>query len=175
LVVGAEWSQRQLEVPVINVGPPTTVGRQGWKERFGRAYVDWIPKSRWALNAELQWERFVRDPTASNQDEFANLDLLRLPVELRYFDPSGAFGLLRTSFIHEQGTFLNGAGNLFAGKSSFATVDAALGWRFPGHSAIATIEVDNLFDSRFRFQDTDPTNPRAVPRLQVLARITLGL
>ncbi len=173
--MGAEWSQRQLTVPVINVGPPANTVEQGWRERFGRAYLNWIPMDRFAVNAELRWEQFRRDPTASNPEEIASLDLLRIPVELRYFDPSGVFGLLRTSLIHERGTFLNSTGSgVFSGKSGFATVDAALGWRLPGRAAVGVIEVDNLFDSRFRFQDTDPTNPQVVPRLQVLARLTLG-
>ena len=175
LFMGAEWSQRQLTVPVINVGPPANTVEQGWRERFGRAYLNWIPMDRFAVNAELRWEQFRRDPTASNPEEIASLDLLRIPVELRYFDPSGVFGLLRTSLIHERGTFLNSTGSgVFSGKSGFATVDAALGWRLPGRAAVGVIEVDNLFDSRFRFQDTDPTNPQVVPRLQVLARLTLG-
>lgn len=174
LFVGAEWSQRQLTVPSVQLGPSPTTSEQGWKERFGRAYIDWIPRDRFAVNLELQFEQFGRDPTASNPDEFASLDLLRIPVELRYFDPSGLFGLLRTTFVRESGDFLNAPGNVFGGRSTFATVDAALGWRLPGRAAVGVIEVDNLFDSRFRFQDTDPTNPRVVPRLQVLARITLG-
>jgi hypothetical protein len=37
-------------------------------------------------------------------------------------------------------------------------VDAGVGWRIPGRAIIGTLQVKNLFDSRFNFQDPDPTN-----------------
>jgi outer membrane receptor protein involved in Fe transport len=171
--IGAEWSQRRLSVPSLSTTPPNTVDT--WKEHVGRVYLNWTPTESLALSAELQWERFVRDPAGFNIDQFADVSLLRLPVEGRWFHPSGIFTLLRTSFVRERGNFRDVlTGELASGHSSFSVVDAGIGWRMPGRAAIGTIEVSNLFDSRFRFQDTDTTNPRVVPSRQVLARVTFG-
>ena len=37
-----------------------------------------------------------------------------------------------------------------------------IGWRYPGRPFIATIEVQNLLNSHFHYQDTDQLNPRIV-------------
>jgi hypothetical protein len=50
-----------------------------------------------------------------------------------------------------------------------------VGWRYPGRPFIATVEVQNLLDSHFHYQDTDPLNPRILPRRTFLARIALRL
>ena len=67
------------------------------------------------------------------------------------------------------------------GKDSedFVVVDAAVGYRFPKRLGIVSLEVRNLFDEEFVFQDpninsTEPSNPRFVPERTVLGRLTLS-
>jgi hypothetical protein len=123
----------------------------------------------------LQWERFVRDPNGSTIGYFADMDLTRVPVELRYFDPSGMFALLRTSFVQQSGHFLHSAPQvLFGGRSNFAVVDAGVGWRIPGRAVIGTLQIKNLFNSGFKFQDSDPANPEFIPRRLLLGRFTFS-
>jgi outer membrane receptor protein involved in Fe transport len=122
----------------------------------------------------LQWERFVRDPTGNNPDNIAELDLVKMPVELRYYDPSGVFTFLRTTFVRESGRFRNFDLEIEEGDDTFTVVDAGVGWRIPGRAAIGSLEIKNLFDTKFRFQDTDPTNPVIVPNRFVVGRVTLN-
>jgi hypothetical protein len=99
-----------------------------------------------------------------------------VPVELRYFDPDGLLGLVRTTVVREQGQFLDvTTGGVNPGKGTFATVDMGIGWRYPGRPLIATFEVQNLLDSHFHFQDTDQLNPRLLARRTFLARVTFRL
>jgi tetratricopeptide (TPR) repeat protein len=184
LLTGAEWSQRQLDVPASGtIGRTTTIFELAWKERFGRAYlswlppnVSWLPPDRLAVNLEIDWERLHRTSLGANLDGYTEIQLLRVPVELRYFDPIGWFGLLRASFVREAGDFVSVTTSAVTpGKDTFATVDLGFGWRFPGRPAIATLEIQNLLDSHFHYQDTDPLNPRILPRRTILARLTFGL
>jgi outer membrane receptor protein involved in Fe transport len=128
------------------------------------------------LNLGLTWERLHRTALAANLDGYTEIQLLRLPLELRYFDPVGLFGLFRATFVREAGDFANvTTGAVMPGRDTFTTLDLGIGWRFPGRAAIAALEIQNLLDSHFRYQDTDPLNPRILPRRTILARVTFGL
>ncbi len=155
LLLGAEWSQRQLTVPFALTDPLTgnpAILEQGWKERYGRGYLSWLPSERLALNAGLDYQALHRTPFGANLDGFSTVQLLQVPFELRYFDPNGLLGLVRTTVVREQGQFLDVTTNqLSPGKGTFATVDMGIGWRYPGRPFIATFEVQNLLDFAFSF------------------------
>ena len=170
LFAGVEWSKRELNVPIIIVS--NTI-EQPWKEDAARAYLNWIATERFSVNFGVQWERLVRDPEAFNTQSFADLDLIRLPLEFRYSDSSGIFALLRTTLVRETGHFLDtNTFMVFGGRETFAVVDAGVGWRFPGRGLVGSLLVKNLFNSGFRFQDTDPANPTISPRRLVMGRVT---
>jgi tetratricopeptide (TPR) repeat protein len=171
VLAGAEWSQRILQVP----GVPALI-----REQYGRAYVNWVPADRFAVNIEADWERIQPGDLGSLEIyDFTDVQLLRVPVELRYFDPSGVFALVRGTGVAERGSFLQAAGLIppppSPGHDAFASFDAALGWRIPGRAAIVSFELQNIADSHSRYQDTDPTNPRFFPRRTALLRMTFGL
>jgi predicted Zn-dependent protease len=178
LLMGAEWSQRQLVVPISSMAPTglTTISQPGWKERYGRAYLGWLLGERLALDAAVDYEAIDRTLLAANLDGFTNIQLLQAPLTLRYFDPNGILGLVRATVVREQGQFFNvTTGDVAPGKGTFATMDIGIGWRYPGRPLIATFEVQNLLDSHFHYQDTDPLNPRIFPRRTFLGRITIRL
>jgi hypothetical protein len=175
LFAGIEGSQRRLGIPMVDAGPPTVMVEQPWKEDVAHAYLDWIASERVSLIFGLRWEHLVRDPNATNTQNYADLDLLRAPLEIRYSDSSGLFALLRTTFVQETGHFLETNNfTLFGGRSTFAVVDAGIGWRVPGRAIVGSLQVENLLNSRFRFQDTDPTNPTIIPRRVVMGRLTVS-
>jgi hypothetical protein len=181
LLIGAEWSQRQLTVPFSVTGPTgvPTISEPGWKERYGRSYLSWLPSERLSFNSEIDYEALHRTFLGSDIDGFSKIQLLRVPIELRYFDPNGLLGLARTTVVREQGQFRDMTRpfttGLTSGKGTFATVDMGIGWRYPGRPLIATVEVQNLLDSHFHYQDTDQLNPRIFPRRTFLARMTFRL
>jgi predicted Zn-dependent protease len=175
LLLGSEWSQRQLAVPItlLSDSVPTLV-EPGWKERYGRAYLSWLLSERLAFNAGIGYEALHRTELAADLDGFVKIQLLTAPLELRYFDSNGLLSLVRTTLVREQGQFFDvNSGEVNPGKGTFATLDMGIGWRYPGRPLIATLEAQNLLDSHFHYQDTDPLNPRIFPRRTFLARITL--
>src|SRR5262249_52666344 len=167
LLLGAEWSQSQLTFPttahVITPGVPQVM-ESGWNERFGRTYLSWLPVERLAFNAAVEYEPLNRSESAVGIDSFLKIQLLRAPVELRYFDPNGLFGLVRTTIVGEHGQFLDvTTGKVSPGKGTFATLDLGIGWRFPGRPFLVTFEAANVLDSHFKFQDTDSLNEQIFP------------
>ena len=53
-------------------------------------------------------------------------------------------------------------------------LDASLAYRLPRRWGILTLEARNLFDERFRFQDTDAANPTIAPGRLILLKFTLA-
>jgi hypothetical protein len=97
LLLGGQWLQRQLQVPfsVTSVSTDeTAVSEQGWKERYGRAYLSWLPTERIAFNTYVEYQALDRTLLGSSLDGFTEIQLLQIPVELRYFDPNGLLGLV---------------------------------------------------------------------------------
>jgi Flp pilus assembly protein TadD len=172
LLLGAEWSQRQLDVPISMAGTRLDLG---WRERYGRGYLSWLPTDRLAFNLSLGWEALYRTTIGDIPDGFSKIELLLVPAEVRYFDPNGLFGLLRVTAVREQGQFAFPTPVTTSGRDTFATLDFGIGWRYPGRPAIASFEVQNMLDSNFHFQDTDSINPRIFARRTFLARLTFRL
>ncbi len=174
LLLGGEWSQRQLTVPTtFNVLTPGVPGisELASKERYGRAYLSWLLSERLVFNTAIDYETL-----SPEIDGVTKIQLLLVPVELRYFDPNGLLGLVRTTVVREQGQFLDlTSGDVNPGKGTFATVDMGIGWRYPGRPLIATLEAQNLLDLHFHYQDTDLLNQRLFPRRTFLARVTFRL
>ena len=170
LFAGIEWSQRRLSVPFV--GDATF--EQDWQEDLARSYIGWIISDYFAANFSLQWERLVRDPMASTLNDIADTHIMRVPLEFRYFDPSGLSAFLRTTFVNQRGNFRDLMGAVFSGQSSFAVVDAGIGWRIPGRPIVGTLQIKNLFNTGFHFQDSDPTNPAFLPRRFVMGRVTFS-
>jgi tetratricopeptide (TPR) repeat protein len=174
LFAGIELSQRDLSVPAISVSDPNTTIDIDERERLGRAYLFWTPTDRWALSAEYQIEDIDRDPNAMNPEALADVTTHRVPLAVRFFDPSGFFAGARATYVNQHGHFQDATFAIVEGSDSFWTFDAFVGYRFPNRLGLASLEVRNLFDAGFRFQDTDPENPVIVPERLILGRITLA-
>jgi len=56
----------------------------------------------------------------------------------------------------------------------FWVVDASLSYRLPKRYGLITLEVRNLFDEEFNFQDTDALNPQIQPDRMILGKIILS-
>jgi outer membrane receptor protein involved in Fe transport len=82
--------------------------------------------------------------------------------------------LLKTTYYHQDGDFQRSGVCCESGQDNFWLVDAAIGYRLPKRFGLITVGVTNLFDQRFRYQETDLTNPSIQPDRFVFARLTLA-
>jgi hypothetical protein len=67
-----------------------------------------------------------------------------------------------------------------SGKDGAFILDAAFGYRLPKRRGIVSVEVGNILDDSFFFQDEniqliEPQEPRFIPERTFLLRLTLSL
>ncbi len=177
LYTGVEVSKRDLELPFLtsDLSGVTQKQKVDWREYLARAYLYWTPHTWLAVSGEYQYERFDRDKKFVAG--IKELDTHRLPFGVSLFHPSGFSAKLKVTYVDQAGDFQSQGSeeNSFLQKDDrFWIVDAAVRYRLPNRLGFITVEARNLFDERFSFQDTDPTNPQILPARSVFARVTLA-
>ncbi len=149
------------------------------RERTQRAYFYWTPHDRLGFSAKLEHGRYASTLPLNGIPLFnySDLTIERLPIELRYFSPSGLMLGFRTSHIRDHGTFVMSTsppGTLEPGQDRFWLVDAFVGYRLPNRRGLLSLNADNLLDRRFRFQDVDPEDTSLIPERLISFRFTLS-
>jgi outer membrane receptor protein involved in Fe transport len=155
-----------------DVTQPNKVGKEiefsGRDEELYRAYLYWTPHPYWSLNAEYRFERDVLS---------FELETNLAPVAIRYFGPRGFFGQFGSTFVWQKKDTSDGERL----SDNFAVVDAAIGYRFPKRWGIVSLEINNLFDEEFRFEDATfktsdqfDVNHLFLPDRMVLVRVVLN-
>jgi hypothetical protein len=170
---GVEFSRKEMDVPFISL-ESGQVRRTDEEEDLARAYIYWTPLSCLALNAEYQYERFERDPESPGEEAIVEVETHRFPLGISYFHPSGFSAGLRATYIDQKGDFVDPMGEIVPGDDQFWVFDASVGYRLPKRYGLITIEVKNLFDEEFEFQDMEFRNPVISPERLILARLTLS-
>jgi len=169
IYAGLEYSQRKQEVPVGDL-------ELDWKERFGRAYLNYLPHKWLSLSAEYLYERFKRP-------DF-NVTLLtthRVPLGVSFNHPSGLSITAKATYIKQEGDFFVPPASPFdppgsAEKhSSFWLFDASVGYRLPKRLGMISLVGKNLFDKSFNYQDMDPFSPVLQPARSIFLKLTLAL
>jgi tetratricopeptide (TPR) repeat protein len=172
-LVGAEYSERDINSPYIDLGPdpenPTpTVNTEKLYEYLGRAYAFWTPHPWWAFSAQYLYERQTSQ----------GLTLLpplvkteRVPLGVKFFHPSGLGAGVTGTYVNQQIDFIDGT----AGSSSFWVLDAALTYRLPKRYGFISVGGTNLTNKHFNFWDIDVRNPLFQPTRMVFARVTIAL
>lgn len=158
---GGEAVKRWWDVPITGVpdGGKTI-------EQVHRAYFSMAVSNRIALSGEVRQEK-----SESNVPfDFSKWQTISAPVTLSYFSDYGVFAALRAEYVdHKFGNIANPQ------KDTFTTVSASLGYRLPKNKGIVSVEVHNLFDTEFNFQNRTirpdlSAKPRYAPTRTIIAR-----
>ena len=178
---GLEFFKRDIEFPfdMVTVDPPTfspvTVAmRSEWIEKTSRAYLYWTPSSKLSTALEVFHEDYDRDANFGNPSGFSKMDIYRVPLSVHYFHPEGLMAGMKGTYLEQEGEFGDPGYGFIPGSDRFWVVDAMVGYRLPKRLGVITLDVRNLFDASFQFQDSDPANPATVPERMVMGRITLS-
>jgi outer membrane receptor protein involved in Fe transport len=172
---GAEFSKRDLVVPFVQLITPTIseIREVDWKESLARAYLYWTPHRWLAVSAEYQFERFDRRGELATGIEEVHTH--RVPLGINFYHPSGFRARLKSTYVNQAGRFQPQTSPPSVPDSDqFWVVDVSIGYRFPKRWGLISLEVRNLLDERFKFQDTDPANPLIQPERLILGRLTLA-
>jgi hypothetical protein len=174
LFAGFEFTRRNLDVPI----PPRDVTirtlTDDQTEDLYRAYIYWTPHPRWALSTEYRFESLRSEILPPNE-----LETTTIPLSIRYFSPLGVFAELGATFvqqdIEQQGSESNPS------TEDFFILDTAIGYRLPKRRGIISLEVKNLLNEDFLFQDLELRTSEPfkvardfIPDRAILARITLN-
>ena len=179
LYTGVEISQRDVDVPVLSSvsSSPTVVSVQ---ENVVRAYANWVAAERISASAEYRHENIDNHGTffGFGAQLYSELRTDRVPLHVNFHGASGFSVGLTATWVEQRGTFedLSSFGGNGGGteQDTFWVVDASLRYRLPKRWGTITLSVNNLFDEKFKFQDSDPENPEILPERVVLLRFTLA-
>ncbi len=179
IFAGAEYSSREIESPILLQSGFQFFDRN---EHVGRAYIYWTPYRCLALKTEYSYERFKRESSlgVTGVEQFTSLRTHRVPIEGRYFHPSGFSAGMKATYVKQEGDFtvpvpMSPVFTIESGDDDFWIVDASIGYRLPKRHGVISLEAKNLFDKSFQFQDTDPRNPRIMPDRLILLKFTLAI
>jgi outer membrane receptor protein involved in Fe transport len=172
LLVGVEYSDRDLEVPTRqDSGPPSFTNQD---EASLNSFVYWTPHQNWALSAEV-----FRETIEAPGLKFREVNTLSFPFTARYYHQSGFFAQLGATFVRQSvdpapvGTSTT--------RDEFSVIDAAIGYRLPDRRGIISLEVRNLLGEEFLYTDYDyitnvpaTSGSRFIPDRSILGRITIS-
>ncbi|MDS4060569.1 MAG: TonB-dependent receptor, partial [Candidatus Contendobacter sp.] len=112
----------------------------------------------------------------------AELKTLSLPLNVQYFDPSGFFAGLGIVYVNQKIQVLDpGSSTLSPTRNeNFTLINIGLGYRLPKRWGVVALQVDNMFDKKFHYQDDNfqtgdgTSNPLFTPERTVFGRFVLN-
>lgn len=169
---GIEFSRRDLDVPYRTITLETE--STDWDENMGRLYLYWIINRWLTATAGFQYEKYERNEDNVGVEMFTELETYRVPLGINFYHPSGFIAQLQTTYVDQSGKFGDPGYTLAPGADHFWVFDASIGYRLPNRWGVLTLEVKNLFDESFQFQDTDPLSPSISPDRVIFGKFTIG-
>jgi hypothetical protein len=179
LYAGVQLAHREVEDPTIFNNEAVYSDR---REDHAFGYVYWTPHPQLAFTAEGSYERFKRSASAlsvTDGGEPSKVETWTVPLSARFFHPSGFFAGIKGNYVW-QTVDLPSTATFDDGTDDFFLVDADIGYRLPKRLGIISLEVRNLFDTSFHYQDHNVQTAREaqtspfLPQRMVLGRLTLS-
>jgi Flp pilus assembly protein TadD len=176
---GVELTRRDLEVPILGAGN-TLSHYEDWDERLHRAYASWVVTPQLGASIDYMYEHRLRELPPGVGDVIpVRTTTHYAPFTITYHHPRGPFAAFRAGYVSQKVRFVDPSGAETAGEDDFWIADASLGTRLPRRLGSISLDVLNLFDERFRHQDTDFLGTARVPQFQpkrlVLFRVRINL
>ncbi len=194
---GLEAFRRDLDVPFGTLDVPQFYEvDQQQIDQYG-AYLYWMPSQRWAVKAAGLYENFeVKEgllpllflmPPMPSQ-----LRTITLPLDIQYFDPSGFFAGLGMVYVNQRAQFADpqsfnpvdpSSSNLSflpMQSENFTLLNAGLGYRLPKRWGLVALQVNNLLNKEFHYQDNSfrsgnqTVNPLYIPERTLFGRVVIN-
>ena len=174
---GIQFFRRDLDLPyqdISLISGQSEYYRTDWDESIGNMYFYWAPHPWFSIKTEYWYEKFDRGNDFPGTEEIIDLTTNRLDLEGNFFHPNGVFAGLKAGYVYQRGKFGDPKSPAAArDDDKFWVVDTKVGYRLPNRWGHISLEIKNLFDEKFKYQDIDPANPRIVPERQIYARLRL--
>ena len=152
LTLGGEMTWRDLDEPVFVEDEGTHF--EDRDEQLHRAYLYWAPAPSWAVSAAIEYDRYKADLSAATADGNVpeKVKTVTFPVSVRYFSPKGFFAGLGGTYVDQEVRRAPSATQA-SGSDNFFLVDGSIGYRLPKRRGVISLDIKNIFDEEFRYQD----------------------
>lgn len=143
IFTGVEFTDRTIR-STLGVGASNFTYTN--RENTMHGYFYWTPQPYWAFSFEGQHERY-------KQAESYILETTQIPITIKYFAPTGFFAQLAPRYVWQKSIDIKKTsdGEL---KSSFPIWDMSVGYRLPQKRGIISLNVQNVANQKFNFQDS---------------------
>ena len=184
LFLGAEATWRYVDQQFYTDSTLQDADQTNYREQTHRLYAYWAPSDRWALTGQFVYDRFSAQNSVLTRDTSIpkKATTYSVPLGVRYFHPSGLFGGVGMTFVHQD--LERAADNqteFGEGDSNFTVLDAQIGYRLPKRFGIVTLQVANILDKSFKYQDDSyresqdsPSVGPYIPQRQVMFYLTMN-
>jgi len=171
IYTGLEFTRRDLDIPAFYTESVEFADRQ---DDHYRIYANWLASTNWSLSTEYQQLEIENKAGLGPR----NLQTQKLPLKLSYRHPSGFYNELEIIRVKQQ-VELPTTSSFAQTEENFSLVNLALGYRLFKRQGIVSLEVNNLFNEKFLYQDlnftrSQPINPSYIPERTVTGRLTLS-
>ena len=165
-----EFTRRDLIIPQFSTNNVGFVNRSDDNYSIS---LDWLINNSWVFNASLQLQKIINTDVGPIQ-----LETARIPLTLQYRNASGFYVDLTTTHV-KQDVMLAASSSFSRTRETFTLADLSFGYRLPNRTGKISIEIKNLSDKNFLFQDLNFTrsehvNPLYIPDRLVMGRVTLS-
>ncbi len=179
LFAGLEIAKRELDVPAIGLDRDFT-----WRESTGFAYLYKTFSALGSKGALAQWsavatmeaeyEKIERPQIFTGSEGIMDLETVRTPIGLRFFNANGLTLRLGATYIEQSGTFSSDVGQpVFDKEDSAWVTDAAIDYELPRRRGVITLGVMNMGDQFIDLVESDVFNPRVATRRFAFFKIKL--
>mgnify|MGYP001459904253 CR=1 FL=1 len=172
---GIEGLWRSLDIPNDAGDGRVTTQADEWR---AETYLFATVGERWAIGARVGFDHFKLDDEPLGRNEPERVQTWLFPLTARWFHPSGLFAEASATFLHQQVS--RGDEATFAdGTDSTWLLGGAVGWRLPERRGMVALQVANLLDSKFDYQDdsyrtNEEIGSRFIPERTILLRLNLN-
>ena len=176
LYAGIEYSKRERDVPFLFPGPPEQTFNIDVNEYSANGYLYWLPRQKLAFKISYNFDKRANGDFFDFGERVVKLRTNRITLNINYFHPNGFNAGLISNYINQKGDFLDFQPPFLpiTQRENSLVFDAFLKYRLPNRYGILSVNIDNIFNKKFRFQDVDPENPGIKPERVVTFRFTLA-
>jgi tetratricopeptide (TPR) repeat protein len=174
---GVEGSRREIEDLYLDAAAGEAV-TDNWYEDLGRAYLYWAPVEWLAGRIEYRYETFERSLMDPDIENIKDLETHYVPLGIQLFCPKGAIFGLTATYVDQEGEFVEY--DAFAqpfvteDRDSLWVTDLSIGYRLPKRFGLMSLEIRNLFNESFYYQDMDDAATEFYPQRTVFGKISFS-
>ena len=171
LAVGVEGLYRRISPPRLD---EDDVLLRDAKEEAAQAYLYWTATDSISVSLEVRGSRFRQ-----HESNPQAINTILAPLSVRYFDRRGFFAVAGVEYVSQSVTDRAGDGSDAENWADAWLVDAAIGYRLPGRYGILSLELNNLLNQEFHWQDdsfrsSEQQNRRFLPERSALVRLNFA-